>query len=73
MKGEKIYLGLILAVLGLIGTASLITMDFPLSAEIEVVLKESFTPVQIKLLLLINPSCNNSELSIIYRLLLYLL
>lgn len=56
MNRRKIYLGLILAVLGLIGTASLLTMDFPLPAEIEAALKESFTPVQIKLLLLINPA-----------------
>jgi hypothetical protein len=56
MNRKKIYLGLILAILGLIGTASLLTMDFPLPAEIEAALKESFTPAQIKLLLLINPA-----------------
>jgi hypothetical protein len=56
MNRKKLYLGLILAVLGLIGTASLLTMDFPLPAEIEAALKESFTPVQIKMLLLINPA-----------------
>jgi hypothetical protein len=56
MNRKKIYLGLILAILGLIGTASLLTMDFALPAEIEAELKESFTPMQIKLLLLINPA-----------------
>jgi NADH:ubiquinone oxidoreductase subunit 5 (subunit L)/multisubunit Na+/H+ antiporter MnhA subunit len=56
MNRKKLYLGLILAILGLIGTASLLTMDFPLPAEIEAALKESFTPAQIKLLLLINPA-----------------
>lgn len=35
MNKKKIYLGLILAVLGLIGTASLLTVDFPLPTEIE--------------------------------------
>jgi hypothetical protein len=56
MNKKKIYLALILAVLGLIGTASLLTVDFPLPAEIEATLSESFTPEQIKLLLLINPA-----------------
>ncbi len=49
-------MGLILAVMGLIGTASLLTMDIPLPAEIEAALKDSFTPAQIKLLMLINPA-----------------
>jgi hypothetical protein len=56
MNRKKLYLGLILAILGLIGTASLLTIDFPLPAEIEATLKESFTATQIKLLLLINPA-----------------
>ena len=56
MNRKKFYLGLILAVLGLIGMASMLTMDIPLPAEIEEVLKESFTPAQIRLLILLNPS-----------------
>lgn len=56
MNRKKLYLGLILAVLGLIGMASMLTMDIPLPAEIEEVLKESFTPAQIRLLILLNPS-----------------
>jgi hypothetical protein len=56
MNRKKFYLGLIMAVLGLIGTASLVTMDFPLPAEVEASLAESFTTIQIKLLLLINPA-----------------
>lgn len=56
MNRKKICLGFILAALGLIGTASLLTMDFALPAEIEAELKENFTPIQIKLLLLINPA-----------------
>ena len=56
MKTKKVYLGLILAFLGFIGTASLLTMDMPLPAEVEATLKESLTATQIKLLLLINPA-----------------
>jgi hypothetical protein len=56
MNRKKIILGFLLSILGLIGTASLLTMDFPLPAEIEATLTDSFTPAQIKLLLLINPA-----------------
>jgi hypothetical protein len=56
MLRKKFYLGLILALLGLIGTASLLTMDIPLPAEIEAALADNFTQGQIRLLLLINPA-----------------
>jgi membrane protease YdiL (CAAX protease family) len=56
MKRKQIYLGLILAMLGLIGMATILTMNIPLPAEVEELLKESYTPEQIKLLILINPS-----------------
>lgn len=56
MNRKKFYLGLILAVMGLIGTASLLTVEIPLPAELETVLKDSFSPAQIKLLMLINPA-----------------
>lgn len=56
MKRKQIYLGLILAILGLIGMASILTMDIPLPAEVEELLKENYTPAQIKLLILLNPS-----------------
>ncbi len=56
MKRKKFLLGLIVAVLGLTGMASMLTMDIPLPAEFEKVLKESFTTAQIRLLILLNPS-----------------
>lgn len=56
MNSKKIYLGFILTILGIIGIGTMLTMDFLLPADIETILKEKFTPLQIKLLLLINPS-----------------
>lgn len=56
MKRKKIYLGLILAILGLIGMASMLTMDIPLPTEVKELMTASYTPEQIKLLILINPS-----------------
>jgi hypothetical protein len=56
MNRKKFYLGLILTLLGLIGTASLLTMEIPLPAEIEAALADNFTQAQIRLLLLINPA-----------------
>jgi hypothetical protein len=55
MKTKKIYLGLILAGLGLAGMATMLTMDIPLPPEVEELMTASYTPEQIKLLILINP------------------
>ena len=56
MKRKQFYLGLILFALGLSGIASMLTVDVPLPAEMEEILKQSYTPTQIRLLILINPS-----------------
>jgi membrane protease YdiL (CAAX protease family) len=56
MNKQKVLLGLILFGLGLIGVLSILTMDIPLPPEAEAILKERFTPQQIKLLTLINPT-----------------
>jgi len=49
-------LGLILFGLGLIGVLSILTMEIPLPPEAEAILKEKFTPQQIKMLILLNPT-----------------
>lgn len=56
MSKKKLNLGIILIFLGLIGIASILTMDIPLPAEAAVLLKDKFTDEQIKLLALINPT-----------------
>ena len=56
MSRKKILLGAILFILGLIGIASLLTVDFPLPPEAEAALRAQFTPQQIKFLTLINPT-----------------
>ena len=56
MKRKKIYLGLILFFLGMLGMLSMLTMDIPLPDELLSVLGDQFTPSQIKLLILINPT-----------------
>ncbi len=43
-------------ILGIIGVASMLTMDIPLPPEVEAILKDKFTAGQIKLLTLINPT-----------------
>lgn len=53
---KKISLGIVLTIIGLIGIASILTMNLPLPPELEGVLKDRFTPQQIKLLYLINPT-----------------
>jgi len=53
---KKITLGITLSILGLIGIASMLTMNIPLPPEAEAILKDRFTPLQIKLLTLINPT-----------------
>jgi membrane protease YdiL (CAAX protease family) len=55
MKRKKIFLGLIIFGLGLIGVLSMLTMEVPLQPEAEEVLK-NLTPIQKKLLILINPT-----------------
>ena len=49
-------MGLILFGFGLLGILSMLTMDIPLPPEAEAILKNKFTPLQIKLLTLINPT-----------------
>lgn len=56
MEKQKTVLGLILFCLGIIGVLSILTMKIPLPPEVEVILKDKFTPQQIKLLTLINPT-----------------
>lgn len=56
MNKKKLLLGFILFILGLAGVASILTMKLPLPPEAEALLNERFTPGQIKLLLLINPT-----------------
>ena len=56
MNRKKTILGVLLIVPGLIGIASLLTMEIPLPAEAEAILKDTYTPEQIKLLSLVNPT-----------------
>jgi membrane protease YdiL (CAAX protease family) len=56
MKKQKVILGLILFGLGIIGVLSILTMNIPLPPEAEAILNGRFTPQQIKLLTLINPT-----------------
>lgn len=53
---RKFKLGITLTILGLIGIASILTMNIPLPPEVETILEGRFTPQQIKLLTLINPT-----------------
>lgn len=56
MKKQNIKLGLILLCLGMIGVFSILTMEIPLPPEVEIVLRKSFSPLQIKMLTLVNPT-----------------
>lgn len=56
MKKKKFYLALVLFFLGMLGMLSMLTVDFPLPEEILTVLEDQFSPSQIKLLILINPT-----------------
>ncbi|WP_114749832.1 CPBP family intramembrane glutamic endopeptidase [Pleomorphovibrio marinus] len=56
MKKKKFYLGLILFFLGMLGMLSMLTVDLPLPEEVVSMLEDQFTPLQIKLLILINPT-----------------
>jgi len=55
MQTPRFRLALILLALGTAGILSLLTTDIPLSPETEALLRERFSPFQIKLLLTINP------------------
>lgn len=56
MNKHKVFLALILYGAGLIGILSILTMEIPLPPEAEAILKDRFTPQQIKLLILVNPA-----------------
>lgn len=56
MKKKKLYLGLTLFLLGILGMLSMLTVDIPLPEEFVSLLEDQFTPGQIKLLILINPT-----------------
>ncbi len=56
MKKERLILGIVLFMLGFIGVLSILTMKIPLPEEASKILLEQFTPEQIKLLTLINPT-----------------
>lgn len=56
MNKHKALLALVLFVLGLAGIASILTMELPLPPDVEAILKARYSPEQIKLLLLINPT-----------------
>lgn len=55
MAKKKVFLGLILTFIGLLGIASLLTMEVSLPEEVEAILMESFSAGQIKIITLINP------------------
>ncbi len=55
MNWNKLILGFILFLFGLAGIMSVLTMEIPIPAEAEEILSSKFSPMQIKLLLLINP------------------
>lgn len=53
---KKIILAILLLVLGLAGVLSTLSMNIPLTPEQEAILSAQFTPEQIKLLTLVNPT-----------------
>lgn len=56
LKKERLILGIVLFTLGLMGVLSILTMDIPLPEEAIKLLQSQFSPKQIKLLTLINPT-----------------
>ncbi|MEK6481965.1 CPBP family intramembrane glutamic endopeptidase [Catalinimonas sp. 4WD22] len=56
MNSKKLRLGIVLTIIGIIGIASMLTMEITLPPEAEAILRDKFSPGQIKLLLLINPT-----------------
>lgn len=55
-KKERLLFGLIVFVLGMLGVFSLLTMEITLPETVTSILKDKFSPTQIKFLLLINPT-----------------
>ncbi|NJK84117.1 MAG: CPBP family intramembrane metalloprotease [Saprospiraceae bacterium] len=56
MDNKNLALGSILTIMGLIGIASLLTIDVPFPPDIKAVLDARFTERQLKLLVLVNPT-----------------
>jgi len=56
MKRKKLYLALILCFLGLMGMLSMLTVALPLPEEVLSLMEDRFTPFQIQLLIMINPT-----------------
>ncbi|MFW6103944.1 MAG: CPBP family intramembrane glutamic endopeptidase [Bacteroidota bacterium] len=56
MKKERLFTGIVLFVLGMIGVFSLLSMEVTLPAEAERIVAEQFTSQQLKWLSLINPT-----------------
>lgn len=56
MKSTTLIFGIVLFLLGMLGVFSVLTMELPIPEEAAAILNERFSPFQIKLLLLINPT-----------------
>lgn len=56
MNKKKILLAIVLTILGLLGVATLLTMEIEMPKEIKAALSDKFTPEQIKFVILINPT-----------------
>lgn len=56
MNKQKVIFGIVLFLLGFIGVLSILTMTIPLPDEVEGLLLDRFSPTEIKLLMLINPT-----------------
>lgn len=56
MKTKSLIFGAVLFLLGMLGVFSVLTMELPIPEEAAAILNARFSPVQIKLLLLINPT-----------------
>lgn len=56
MKREKLILGIVLFSLGFAGVLSMLTMEFKIPDELVSLIAEKFTPMQLKLVTLINPT-----------------
>ncbi|MBK0403173.1 CPBP family intramembrane metalloprotease [Adhaeribacter sp. BT258] len=56
MKNQKLRLGLSLFFLGMLGVLSLLTMEVTYPEEVKAILDKRFSPVQLKLLTLLNPA-----------------
>jgi hypothetical protein len=56
MKNKNLLFAIVLFVLGMAGVLSILTVDLPLPEEAKALLEDMFTPVQIKLITLVNPT-----------------